>query len=85
MSLIESKEVNTLFSVFPNPSTDYITVKNKTDESFTVYLSDIFGKSVYQGSLDKVSTIDISDHPVGTYFLIMKNGNKSFVKQIIIE
>jgi photosystem II stability/assembly factor-like uncharacterized protein len=58
-------------SIFPNPSSDYISLTFPYERETTPYtITDETGRIILKGILDKsLSTIDISDLPAGMYLL----------------
>jgi choice-of-anchor B domain-containing protein len=58
--------------VFPNPATDYVTIRKKSDYTTAVdiMISDVFGQSMYKGSFsEKTVSIDINSWPSGMYII----------------
>lgn len=92
-SALESNKDVTI-SVFPNPATEYLTVKfntkngNNEDNNYTLSLYDVTGK-IYKQEHNAISgdnsnyTIDISTIPNGTYYLAITSGRKIYVKHFI--
>lgn len=70
--------------VYPNPSSDFINLKNVQSGSF-YEITDITGRMILNGIFNTSSSIDISNFPMGLYNLRFTNqigaGNISFVKQ----
>lgn len=67
------------FTVYPNPSKDYITLEVKElSGEISLSIVNTLGATVKQVSLDSNSLIPVSDLPSGIYFLnVMKNGTLS--------
>lgn len=72
------------FSVFPNPSTEIVIIKNQNTEakliSTSLYSSD--GK-LLRNVRNTVKTLDISDLPEGIYNLKIETDQGAFVKRIV--
>ncbi|NVO04145.1 MAG: T9SS type A sorting domain-containing protein, partial [Bacteroidetes bacterium] len=69
VSVNENELSTNVFSVYPNPTTDFINIKGDlTDKNLEVY--DITGKSLIK-TTDK--QINISELPAGTYFVKIGN------------
>jgi len=69
-------------TVFPNPATNYITVKGMTGSIITV--SDFSGGIVYkQVMAGESSAIDVSSWTNGTYLISVETGNNRAVSKII--
>lgn len=85
LDLTETENFSKSFSLYPNPSSEYLTIENKTAETYTLYLYDILGKLVYQESMLDSKTIDVTSYQHGTYFLKIANDKSAFVKKLIIE
>ena len=87
---INEVERNRIISIFPNPTTERIKIDyaNSFNEKLTVEISNIYGLSVFQTSLnDKNMTLDISTLSSGIYIISIKDsrGISIKVKKIIKE
>jgi len=85
LNLNETQEFSNFFSVFPNPSSDFLTIQNKTESKFQIYIYDISGNLIVTQYLQKEMTLDISEYTAGAYFLKLVNEQGSLSKKIIIE
>jgi len=76
-SPVEESEEVTLFSVFPNPVNDQLTIKSKEDLGTTaIRIFDTSGRLVFKDIMEsKVKSINLPDLGSGTYFLNVK-GNR---------
>lgn len=89
--IYNSKDVN--FSVFPNPTSNFITINYKTNESATsIYLEikNSIGQTIYTSSISSFQgefkkAIDLSEEHPGIYFVqIIANGQIA-VKKIVLN
>ena len=83
VSLIENG-LDARFSIYPNPSNDYITIKGTDIASFAV--TNLMGQTVISGNEIKNNTVNISELNHGVYFIIItdvkgKKGVKKIIKQ----
>ncbi len=70
-------------SVFPNPFTDVITIKN-TFENSIILIVDVLGKVVFeQQILSSETSIDLSELKTGFYQLMVKGESNSYTQKII--
>ncbi len=71
----------TNITVFPNPTADYIEIKDweKISPQSLVIVRDMMGKTLYQAPIS--AKIDLSNLPSGTYILQIENGISKIVKQ----
>ena len=70
-------------SVFPNPFTDMITIKNSFENSI-IMIVDVLGKVVFEKQIVSAETnIDLSDLNVGIYQLMVKGEGNSYTRKII--
>jgi D-alanyl-D-alanine carboxypeptidase len=83
---VATKDVNDFgnISVYPNPTSDYIRIKNKTGQA-QISILDIHGREVYRNeNYEDNSLIEVADFEAGIYFVVTeKNGSyssKKFVK-----
>lgn len=72
------------FSVYPNPTTDLINLKNNIQlKEETYFISDELGRTILSGKLlENQSAISIAQLPKGFYFLSFGNANAGTVKII---
>jgi len=78
------------FSVYPNPSSDYVTIDfmNVADVDKTnINLTDLSGKVVYTNEVSQTSRLIIptTSFSKGIYILSIKTGSKSFVQKLVIQ
>ncbi|WP_196894819.1 zinc-dependent metalloprotease [Aureivirga marina] len=65
--------------IYPNPTSDYLTISNKNISNIQLYSS--LGKLVHQQK-NNFEKIDISKLNVGIYILKVKIGNEFYIKKI---
>jgi len=78
------KEMKQGLIVYPNPSTDNITIKQTSNtnlENYEIY--DMLGKSVMTGKLKESTLVNIELLPNGLYFIKAFNENNCFTKKLI--
>ena len=73
------------FSIYPNPSSGFLTIENKTGEACNLYLYDIIGKLIFEDSIVNTKTINVENYKGSTYILKLTSKNKTFVKKLIIN
>ena len=78
------------FKVYPNPSNGKFSIEAeiKDVEKLELGVFDLKGSKVNEARLrnedGEFSTeIDITNYPAGTYFLVLKNGNKTFTEKLV--
>ncbi len=70
-------------SVFPNPFTDLITIKNSFENS-SIMIVDVLGKVVFEKQIVSNETeLDLSHLNVGFYQLFVKGDDKSYTQKIV--
>jgi len=84
-SFIETEDFSDFFSIYPNPTLDFITIDNKTNQNYQLFLFDMSGKIVCQDSIYKTKNLLISNYKKGTYFMKISSSNRTFFKKIIVE
>jgi len=84
---ISFEEYPSDFSIYPNPSTEVLTIKNDipSKNGSTVYIYDSFGKLVAAYSIKQQAIqVNISDYSEGYYYIKMIAGenesSRSFTK-----
>ena len=74
------------YSVFPNPASDFITIKIEKPKNASFKLYDITGKMVLQNNLNSPSsTFSVAKFKKGNYVAKIKNNNKTQTQIIIIK
>ncbi|WCO03461.1 T9SS type A sorting domain-containing protein [Psychroserpens ponticola] len=66
--------------IFPNPTSDTITIQNLNGQSFYFELYDVSGKKLMK---TKLNTIDVSNLNSGLYFLKMVSNSVILTKKVI--
>ncbi|MBS3739394.1 MAG: T9SS type A sorting domain-containing protein [Psychroflexus sp.] len=78
-----------LFSLFPNPAENYVTLQfNQSTNNTTIYIFDISGrlvKAVTNSESLSTQKIDVNQLSAGTYIVKVNQGNRSTVKKLIIN
>lgn len=70
--------------LFPNPTSDKITIQSDNFKNTTLQITDILGKQISQQILSKSEIIlDLSNYSNGQYFLQLERDNKRIVYKII--
>lgn len=81
-----------IISVFPNPTSDKITIsiKDMPETAIQVELQDVLGKTIIKTNSEIVhdtylKTLDLSDLPRGVYLLVVWNGEQCIVQKLCKE
>lgn len=82
---LENTAVDIQFEVFPNPTSDFITIKTRNQDIFNFALKSINGKVLLQDIFSQEKKINISHIPKGIYWLKIKKGNTPIKIQQIIK
>lgn len=66
-------------SIFPNPSSDFVSISFQDNQRSELVLMDVFGKTVYSEQVNNLSstTIDLSSYPKGMYVLKIINQKRT--------
>jgi len=76
---------NTQLEVYPNPSTNFISIKGQT-ETLDYIFYDANGKTVQRGTVDKEALIDVSALQNGTYILKCVSPNQQqYIRLVTIK
>ncbi len=74
------------FTIFPNPSHDFIQIRNTTESVFSWQLFSIEGKKLSASlKTESEGNIDVSSLQSGVYFLKISARQQHLIKKIIIE
>lgn len=86
---LEIESLNNDFLIFPNPSNELITIDSGKDtkKTFLYSIYDTKGQLIKSGQINaRMSTIDISDLPKGTYLVRLENKrNKALQTSKIVK
>lgn len=82
---VEKLETSELM-IYPNPSTEFVTVELKETTNGTVQIASLAGVIVKSVPFTALSTtIDVSDVPSGTYLVIVRDGVSVRTEAIVIN
>ena len=77
-------EVNGASKIFPNPTNNYLNVLIQNDVKSTYQIYDLTGKVWSNGSLNSdVNQINVSELPLGFYFVKFISSHKQFVNPFV--
>ena len=73
--------------VYPNPTDGIFTIENAENVTFDLSVIDITGKEVFNSTVNKTSSFDMSAAEKGIYFLRLldKSSNSLVVKKLIVR
>jgi CubicO group peptidase (beta-lactamase class C family) len=85
VSGLGSIENDVALTVYPNPSTNFITV-NFADGDYNLKITDMQGKTVYTRSrCSGIVTVDVSALPAGIYTLTCENGKQRSLQKVVVQ
>ena len=74
------------FNVYPNPTTNYITIENFSGSKEYFQIFDLSGREALNGLVQQnTSQVDLSSLSPGVYFMKYEFGNEEFVQKIIVQ
>jgi hypothetical protein len=85
LELITANEDLSDFEVklFPNPTSDKITIQSDNFKNTTLQITDILGRQILQQNINKSETVlDISNFKTGQYLLQIERGDKRLVYKV---
>ena len=71
---IEIPSIAIKFNVYPNPVNELLYISHPTENNFVIYLTNITGKKIFEGKVQKQNPINISQYPKGIYLLTIMTG-----------
>ncbi len=71
------------FILYPNPVTDFITIKSESQTTFHWRMFDLFGKLIISGDANNQTQIDMSILPIGMYLISVDDGTNLFTKKVV--
>lgn len=73
-------------SVYPNPTTEKLTIDCSDIQNLSLVIYNIFGELLLQRELDKdKNEFDISSFSKGVYIIKVSDGNREILKKLMIE
>ena len=69
----------------PNPARDLLHIQIDHPDAYVVRIADISGRTVFRTSLDRSSSIDISNLAKGIYLVMAGNGKITLSKSLVIQ
>ncbi|MCE9540408.1 MAG: T9SS type A sorting domain-containing protein [Bacteroidetes bacterium] len=74
---INETTINLGLSIYPNPTTDYLTLKVEKTDGLNFQLFDLQGRLIESKTVNSTSTnISLESQPSATYFLKVAKGNQ---------
>jgi len=74
------------FNIYPNPTTTLVNVEQFETQAATLEVLDLQGKIIQTlNTQERVTTIDVSDYPAGSYFIKVSTENTQHTLPFIIE
>jgi hypothetical protein len=82
---IEDNVLDLQVKVYPNPTSQMLYVSHPELDSFSIQITDLNGKQVYCGTIDKDQPMDVSNYSQGMYLVTIENkeANKKNTYKII--
>jgi PKD repeat protein len=87
----ESEIMENIYSIYPNPGAGEFNISiNRGGEKLEVKVFDVFGNMIEEKNYDNTgkglnADLDLRTSPSGIYFIRISNGQKEYVKKIIIN
>lgn len=82
---IEDNALDLQIKVYPNPTSQKLSVSHPDLNTFAIQITDLNGKQMYSGTIDKDQPLDVSHYSQGMYLVIIENkeANKKNTYKII--
>jgi len=73
-------------SIYPNPAAEVLFIETDLLSEVNITVSDVYGKTIIAKTADnQVTKIDLSDFAAGTYFVQIKEGDRTVVRKFVKE
>jgi hypothetical protein len=82
---VDDQIIGEAIQLYPNPTTGFLFVDLPDQSTWTVQIRDATGRLVQALGQFQSNEIDLSNVPVGLYFLEFRNSKQRVVKKVIIE
>ena len=70
---IDDAIINLQIKVYPNPTSESLYVSHPEYNSFLIQITDINGKQIYSGTIEKEVPLDVSSYTQGMYLVTLEN------------
>jgi len=77
---IKDKNVNSLITLYPNPTTDYINIRSNSEEVESASIISMTGKLISTHAINKNATINVMDLKQGNYIIKLTSNKESINK-----
>lgn len=77
--------INPVLKIYPNPSSDYLTIEIENNEETEVTLYDLTGRKLIQQKFVNIITINLKDVPCGFYWYEVRNRTETLNKGIVAK
>ena len=71
---VKSLIIEVKLKVYPNPVNELLYVSHPTETKFDIYITDVTGRNIFKGKIQKQNPINISQYPKGIYLLTIMTG-----------
>lgn len=85
LSIFPSFNSETLFSLYPNPSTSALIIESSSSMEVTFSIYDLSGRPLTKGEFSHSIQLDVSDLNAGTYIIHLQSGTSTAYKKLVIE
>ena len=83
--LTDNTDINTWFSIYPNPATDVIHIAGDLGKVHSIHIHDASGRLVYQSISPSSKSISIAEWSRGLYALSFFTGEGVVLKKLVVE
>jgi hypothetical protein len=82
---IEDNALDLQVKVYPNPTSQLLSVSHPELNTFAIQITDLNGRQIYSGTIDKNQPLDVSHYTQGMYLVTIENkeSNKKNTYKII--
>ena len=70
---VEDKSLDLQVKVYPNPTSQLLSVSHPELNSFAIQITDLNGKQMYLGTIGKDHPLDVSHYTQGMYLVTIEN------------
>lgn len=71
------------FSIYPNPTSDYLTIVSNDNEIFSLNIFNSLGKNIHSSRTTSILKLQTSNYANGMYFIQVKSNNTFYTQKFI--
>jgi hypothetical protein len=78
--------VNNAVKIYPNPANETVTVEAVAKNNYTVIITDVLGRDVYNGTFTRQLQIPVNNWQAGMYYVqVVSESGFKITQKLLVE